>query len=427
MHPLEAILRRCAEAAPQPWYPSLYAEQSGTARDTLDPYLDQLRMAGLVHLTDWVQGRGQGYALTPQGQEVLHNPRYLARLVANGEVPRLEHLEPRPPVEAWQPIHERREAIREALLGPHFPAVTYALIFLNVLWFLAGLAICARRNIPTDAYLSGAINQDRRLSAVIDDLGGENLIDILFLHQWWRLLTTCFVHMGWIHLGANMFSLYVVGPLLERMWGSWRYLFLYVLSGLVGSAATVVFLHPGVGASGAIWGIFASMLTWVVLNRRYLPKQVTSRWLGQLFFLFLLNIGLTLFIPFISKEAHFGGGIAGIVGGVPVFYTLYGPPWRRWLALAILIAAVVISTVWFVLYVEQEMRRLQDERADLSGTVASVCWYRPSRASTMPACTPVVAASFLYSSRSRRSGRDRSGVTCRSRPPISSSSPRPGD
>jgi DNA-binding IscR family transcriptional regulator len=82
VHPLESILRLCAAAAPEPWYPSAYAKETNTPRDTLDPYLDQLRMAGLVHLTDWVPGHGQGYALTPAGEDVLKDPRQLARLLA---------------------------------------------------------------------------------------------------------------------------------------------------------------------------------------------------------------------------------------------------------------------------------------------------------------------------------------------------------
>ena len=52
LNPLESILRLCAAKAPDPWYPSTYAKETGTPRDSLDPYLDQLRMAGLVRLTE---------------------------------------------------------------------------------------------------------------------------------------------------------------------------------------------------------------------------------------------------------------------------------------------------------------------------------------------------------------------------------------
>ncbi|HZT80377.1 MAG TPA: hypothetical protein VFA26_09150, partial [Gemmataceae bacterium] len=75
----ETILRQCAAAAPEPWYPRDYAAAAGIDRDRLDPSLDALRLAGLIRLTDWVRGKGQGYALTPDGARLLNDPRGLAR------------------------------------------------------------------------------------------------------------------------------------------------------------------------------------------------------------------------------------------------------------------------------------------------------------------------------------------------------------
>ena len=77
---LDALLRLCGEAAPAPWYPSVYAREAGISRDSLDPDLEKLRMGGLIHLTEWVQGRGQGYKLTPVGEQVLGSPRALSHL-----------------------------------------------------------------------------------------------------------------------------------------------------------------------------------------------------------------------------------------------------------------------------------------------------------------------------------------------------------
>src|SRR5919204_6537911 len=91
-HPLEEILQQCAAAEPEPWYPSVYAQATGISRDSLDPYLDRLRLGGLIRLTEWVQGRGQGYTLTSAGKEVLASPRELARLRAG----KLD-LRPQPP------------------------------------------------------------------------------------------------------------------------------------------------------------------------------------------------------------------------------------------------------------------------------------------------------------------------------------------
>ncbi|HJT75907.1 MAG TPA: hypothetical protein VJ739_01790, partial [Gemmataceae bacterium] len=94
---LEQILRRCAEAAPHPWYPRAYAEAAGVPRDALDAPLERLRLRGLVRLTEWQAGDGQGYALTPEGERVLRNPRLLAQ-VRSGKVPAAE-----PPAEPPAP------------------------------------------------------------------------------------------------------------------------------------------------------------------------------------------------------------------------------------------------------------------------------------------------------------------------------------
>src|SRR5262249_10876867 len=65
-NPQALILRLCADAAPNPWYPSAWVREQGISRDDVDPFLDQLRMGGLIRLTDWVAGHGQGYALTEE-------------------------------------------------------------------------------------------------------------------------------------------------------------------------------------------------------------------------------------------------------------------------------------------------------------------------------------------------------------------------
>src|SRR5205823_6228758 len=97
--------------------------------------------------------------------------------------------------------------------------------------------------------------------------GGLRAADILGRHQWWRLLTCCFVHIGFAHLAVNMFALYNVGPILERLWGSARFLMLYLISGVCGSSVMVLAnLHElgggGAGASGALWGVLGSFGAW---------------------------------------------------------------------------------------------------------------------------------------------------------------------
>jgi membrane associated rhomboid family serine protease len=344
MHPLEAILRLCAQADPNPWYPSAYVQTTGTAREHLDPYLDQLRLGGLIRLTDWAPVTGQGYVLTPAGGQVLHDRRLLERL-RKGQLPIPTNG---PPVVDLRRIQgtrwHRGEAAREALVGPFSPPwVTLILIFINLLFFVAGLALASAMHVPINAYLAGADNAGE-VHKVQDRIGFLNGKDVYLRGQWWRLLTSCFNHVGWIHLAVNMFSLLMVGPLLERMWGPGRYLTLYLLSGFGGSCGMLIEnpLRGGAGASGALWGILASMIPWIFLHRQVLPPSLIADWRRRLVTVFILNIYITFAFSQISKGGHFGGGIVGLIAAVPLDSVRFGRQWKRWLASAALAAMPLI-------------------------------------------------------------------------------------
>lgn len=344
---LDAILRLCAEAAPEPWYPSAYVRATGVTRDSLDPHLDQLRLGGLIRLTDWVQGFGQGYTLTEKGKEVLDSPRALAQL-RNGVVA------PRPITppavvlvdDAAAAAFERAEAIRAVFLQPSTPFVTLFLIAANVLVFVAGMALYLRID-PNglNLYLSG-FSLPAAGRVVMHQTGALDPADVLVKGEWWRLLTCCFVHFGLLHLGVNMYGLYVIGPHLERMWGHLGFLVLYLLAG-IGGSCTVVLMSMGTptllaGASGALWGLMASEVAWLLLNRAYLPPPLVSAWLRQLLFVFILNAGIS-FLPRISASAHFGGGATGLVVGMLLNVHRFEQGVRRTLALLALLLLPLLA------------------------------------------------------------------------------------
>jgi membrane associated rhomboid family serine protease len=346
LHSLEEILKQCAAAAPDPWYPSSFALSRGIPRERLDADLDQLRLGGLLRLTDWVPGHGQGYTLTQEGADFVNDPRQLARLRAAGGVPA------RPTAPALVPAAdnsrptawERGEAVRAALFNPTPPVVTLALLFLNILVFLAGYALAWQRGLAINEYLSG---NGKGIWEVQHQTGAVMLADIVTDHQYWRLLTCCFVHLGLLHLFVNMFSLYMIGPLVERLWGKAGFLALYLLSGLTGSCAMVAFELGqggiGAGASGALWGIMASMVAWILLHRGSLPPPLVSRWLRQMLIVILANVLLTFGIKGVSKAAHFGGGAVGLVAAVPLALARFERGRKRWLALAGLLTVPLLN------------------------------------------------------------------------------------
>jgi rhomboid protease GluP len=361
---LATIVTECAASAPEPWYPSDYVRKTGILRETLDPYLDRLRMGGLIQLTDWVEGKGQGYALTQAGAEVLGNQRQLARLRA-GEVRGPASL-PRPIADpgAIVPLGwERAEAVRTAFLSHTTPVVTYGLIAVNVLWFVYGLALASREGIPPQDYL---FNTDIGVIQVLHQIGSLRGGDIYVHHEWWRLLTCCFVHIGFFHLAVNMYSLFVVGPLLERLWGRIGFLVLYLIAGVGGSCGMLIGipLGGGAGASGAIWGVLASLATWLFLNRAVLPRQLITSMQRQLLTIFLLNVLITFGVSQISKGAHFGGGLVGLLTAVPLDTLRFGKGRQWWTALAALVMIPTVSIAGAVISLNRAGESLAAEEFD---------------------------------------------------------------
>jgi rhomboid protease GluP len=130
----------------------------------------------------------------------------------------------------------------------------------------------------------------------------------------WRLITPLFIHVHLLHVAVNMYSLYALGPAVERFFGSWRMLAFYLLSGVSGVAMSMAFSpRPSTGASGAIFGLLGA-LTAFLLTHRKLFGQVGMRQFGNLVFVAILNLGLGL-APGnqnIDNWAHFGGLLGGV-------------------------------------------------------------------------------------------------------------------
>jgi membrane associated rhomboid family serine protease len=125
--------------------------------------------------------------------------------------------------------------------------------------------------------------------------------------EWWRLVSSAFLHYGILHLALNMVSLYFGGRILEVVIGRWRFLAVYLVSAVAGSAGALYVdtASASAGASGAIFGVFGALL---VLERR--GTIATG---GQVLALIVLNLLFTFAVPGISIGAHVGGLVAGIL------------------------------------------------------------------------------------------------------------------
>ena len=149
-------------------------------------------------------------------------------------------------------------------------------------------------------------------------IGGDNTY--LVTHgQPWRLLTSMFLHAGVLHLAMNMYVLVQGGRLVERLFGATAFSVLYVLAGLFGNVVSL-FLHPeipvGVGASGAVFGVFGAAAGYLVVERRAVPPAFLRSLGAQLFQFIVLNVAIGLMVPFIDLAAHLGGLASGFVLGM---------------------------------------------------------------------------------------------------------------
>ncbi|MBA3300890.1 MAG: rhomboid family intramembrane serine protease [Thermoleophilaceae bacterium] len=194
---------------------------------------------------------------------------------------------------------------RPASMASDDPVVTYGLIALNVL-------------VALGSFVGGA-------SATGSSLGSQLLLDgsvsraTIADGEYWRLLTAGFLHAGFFHLFFNMFSLYVLGTLMEPAIGRARFALIYFVSLLAGSFGALLLepTRPTVGASGAIFGLMGAAV--IVMRQRGLSAMESG--LG-------LWIGLNLLITFTVPSISIGGHVGGLVGGGLAALVLFELPER---------------------------------------------------------------------------------------------------
>ncbi len=181
--------------------------------------------------------------------------------------------------------------------------VTYVLIGLNVLVFVLML-------------ISGISLTDPTVPQLI--AWGANFGPLTVSGQWWRLLTACFLHIGIVHIALNMYILYQAGLFVERLYGGFRFLVLYLAAGIGGNLAGVV-LHPMIvsaGASGAIFGVYGGLLAFL-LRQRAVIRPEAAQAIGRSALIFIgINLFYGLATPHTDLTAHVGGIVTGFLAGL---------------------------------------------------------------------------------------------------------------
>lgn len=206
---------------------------------------------------------------------------------------------------------ERERQYRASLptkwqMAQMFP-VTAGLVAINLVIF----ALCAM-----DAVKSG-IGSPMDFNPIRLLRWGANYGPLTLDREYWRLLTSMFVHGGLIHVGANMYFFWSLGPIAERIYGRWRFLWIYLLTGLASSVASLA-IHPysvSVGASGAIFGVVGALVFPFYRKRVVLPPAAMKAMMRNLVMIIVINLLIGAAVPMIDNAAHLGGLLMGLLLG----------------------------------------------------------------------------------------------------------------
>lgn len=247
------------------------------------------------------------------------------------------------------------------------PIITYTLLGLTVLFFVLQqlLRISNAGNlqiyIPNDLnFLFGSPPGGDFLFSI-----GGKYNEAIINGQFWRLLTPALLHGSIMHIGFNMYALYIFGSRLERFYGHGRFLLLYLLSAFAGNVLSFVLTPaPSLGASTAIFGLLAADGVFIFQNRKLFGPAVTRQAMLNMAFILVINLAYG-FTPGtnIDNMGHIGGLIGGAffawkagpmmkISGQPPFFDVVDNRKTQEVLLAFVIVAVgfiIIASIPFLL------------------------------------------------------------------------------
>ena len=194
--------------------------------------------------------------------------------------------------------NEKDNSIASNIFKRKVPYITLGIVLINFVMFLL-------------TYLFGKGSEDAYTLVQF----GALYKPLVLGGDYYRLITTAFLHIGVVHLLVNCYSLYVIGSQLESFLGKFKFLFVYLVSALSGSLMSIIFnTHVSAGASGAIFGLLGSMLYFGYNYRVFLGNVLKS----QIIPLIILNFSLGFMMSGIDNAAHIGGLVGGVLSTMAV-------------------------------------------------------------------------------------------------------------
>ncbi|MGO4887164.1 rhomboid family intramembrane serine protease [Anaerobacillus sp. MEB173] len=169
--------------------------------------------------------------------------------------------------------------------------------------------------------------------------------------EWWRLFTAMFLHIGVLHLIMNSLALFYLGSIVERIYGTSRFIIIYFVAGLFGSIASFVFnTNIAAGASGAIFGCFGALLYFGVIHRTLFFRTMGM----SVIFILMLNLTLGFTIPMIDNGAHIGGLIGGFFASSFVHLPLHRKRLRQ--IVFFLLTMIIMVTLFIYGYTNDQSK-----------------------------------------------------------------------
>ncbi|MFC4558813.1 rhomboid family intramembrane serine protease [Virgibacillus kekensis] len=189
--------------------------------------------------------------------------------------------------------YKRRRKEEEDVFKKGKPLLTYILLAVNIFMF----------------YLLET-NGGSESTDVLIQYGAKYNPAILEDGEWWRIVSSMFLHIGFLHLLMNMLAVYYLGTAVERIYGSFRFIIIYFLAGIGGGLASFAFnTSIAAGASGALFGLFGALLFFGLVHKRIFFQTMGT----NLLIVIGINVVFGLSVPQIDNGAHFGGLIAGFI------------------------------------------------------------------------------------------------------------------
>lgn len=180
------------------------------------------------------------------------------------------------------------------------PWVTMVIIAINIMMYVVTAYL-------SYVYAKGSIfNSDIKILILL----GAKVNELIAQGQYFRLISCMFLHGGLVHLGVNMYSLYAIGPIVEKVYGKAKYIAIYFVSGICASILSYIFsTSVSIGASGAIFGLLGAVLIFAIKSK----GKTGNAFIRSILSVIFINIFIGVTLPNIDNFGHIGGLIGGMI------------------------------------------------------------------------------------------------------------------